>query len=144
MDVYFVIFLVYLYICVCECLIIIITKMKITIIMVSRVCSSSMLRVSWCVWGSMSLLFDYMCMRLLFFLWFIAGVLSSQALPGFLITAPPPVLVRAVLGVLVVWIQTKQKKIQGLWNPRKRENKERNEATGTRPDYLVTRKFRNL
>jgi len=49
-------------------------------------------------------------MRLLFFLWFIAGVLSSQALLGFLITAPPPVLVRAVLGVLVVWIQTKQKK----------------------------------
>jgi len=35
---------------------------------------------------------------------------SSQALPGLLITAPPPVLVPAVLGVLAVWVQTPQKK----------------------------------
>ena len=35
----------------------------------------------------------------------IAGVPKSQALPGFLITAPPSVCVPAVLGVLAVWIQ---------------------------------------
>ena len=35
----------------------------------------------------------------------IAGVPSSQALPGFLITAPPSVCVSAVLGALAVWIQ---------------------------------------
>ena len=43
----------------------------------------------------------------------IAGVPSSQALLGFLITAPPSVCVPAVLGVLAVWIQTpKRKKFQ--------------------------------
>jgi len=36
----------------------------------------------------------------------IAGVPSSQALPGFLITAPPSVCVSAVLGALAVWYQT--------------------------------------
>ena len=35
----------------------------------------------------------------------IAGVPSSQALPGFLITAPPSVCVPDVIGVLAVWIQ---------------------------------------
>jgi len=40
----------------------------------------------------------------------IAGVPSSQALPGFLITAPPSVCVPAVIGVLVVWIQNQKKK----------------------------------
>jgi len=45
----------------------------------------------------------YMCPRS------IAGVPSSQALPGFLSTAPPPVLVPAVLGALAVWIQNKKK-----------------------------------
>ena len=34
----------------------------------------------------------------------IAGVPSSQALPGFLITAPPSVCVPEVIGVLAVWI----------------------------------------
>jgi len=37
-----------------------------------------------------------------------AGVPSSQALPGFLITAPPSVCVSAVLGTLAVWIQKKK------------------------------------
>jgi len=37
-----------------------------------------------------------------------AGVPSSQALPGFLITAPPSVCVSAVLGALAVWIQKKK------------------------------------
>jgi len=50
----------------------------------------------------MSLLFDYMCMRLPSFLWSIAGMPSSQALLGFLVTASPPVLVVAVLGALAV------------------------------------------
>jgi len=52
-----------------------------------------------------------MCVRLPFIPWSIVGAPSSQALPGFLITAPPPVLVPAVLSVLAVWIQN-QKKIK--------------------------------
>ena len=47
----------------------------------------------------------------------MAGVPSSQALLGYLITAPPSVYVPAVLGALAVWIQKpkkiKTKKIQG-------------------------------
>jgi len=39
----------------------------------------------------------------------IAGVPSSQALPGFLITAPPSVCVPAVIEVLAVWIQKPKK-----------------------------------
>jgi len=39
-----------------------------------------------------------------------AGVPSSQALPGFLITAPPFVCVSVVLGALAVWIQRQKKK----------------------------------
>jgi len=35
---------------------------------------------------------------------------SSQALPGFLITAPPFVLAPAVLGALAAWIQNFKKK----------------------------------
>jgi len=35
---------------------------------------------------------------------------SSQALPGFLITAPPSVCVSAVLGGLAVWIQNQKTK----------------------------------
>jgi len=35
---------------------------------------------------------------------------SSQARPGFLITAPPPVLIPAELGALAVWIQNPKKK----------------------------------
>jgi len=34
---------------------------------------------------------------------------SSQALPGFLVTAPPSVCVPAVVGVLAVWIQHQKK-----------------------------------
>jgi len=41
----------------------------------------------------------------------IVGMSSSQALPGFLITAPPSVCVSAVLGALAVWIQNQKKKI---------------------------------
>jgi len=39
----------------------------------------------------------------------IVGVPSSQALLGFLITAPPSVLDLVVLGGLAVWIQTQKK-----------------------------------
>ena len=39
-----------------------------------------------------------------------AGVPSSQALPGFLITAPPFVHVSAVLSVLAAWIQNQGEK----------------------------------
>jgi len=35
----------------------------------------------------------------------IAGVPSSQVLPGFRITAPPTVCIPDVIGVLAVWIQ---------------------------------------
>jgi len=38
----------------------------------------------------------------------IARVPSSQALPGFLITAPPSVCVPDVIGMLAVWIQKKK------------------------------------
>ena len=78
----------------------------------SQVCSLSLLRVSWSVWCSMSFLFEYMCTRLPFISWSIAGVPSSQALlgSGYLITAPPSqsVCVPDVDGALAVWIQ-KQK-----------------------------------
>ena len=40
----------------------------------------------------------------------IAGVPSSQALLGYLITAPPSVCVPDVIGVLAVWIQKQNKK----------------------------------
>ena len=39
----------------------------------------------------------------------IAGVSSSQALPGYLITAPPSVCVPDVIGVRAVWIQNQKK-----------------------------------
>ena len=39
----------------------------------------------------------------------IAGVPSSQALIGYLITAPPSVCIPALLGKLAVWIQTQKK-----------------------------------
>ena len=69
-----------------------------------------MLRVSSRVFCSMSLLFDYMCMRLPSMItWSIAGMPSSQALPGFLITAPPSVCVPDVIGVLAVWISIQKK-----------------------------------
>jgi len=50
-----------------------------------------------CQMCSISLLFDYMCARLPFSPWSIARVPSSQALPGYLITAPPSVCVPAVI-----------------------------------------------
>ena len=40
----------------------------------------------------------------------ISGVPSSQALPGYIITAPPSTCVPDVLGVLAVWIQNQKKK----------------------------------
>jgi len=58
----------------------------------------------------MSLSFDYMYMRLPFILLSIAGVPSSQALPGFLITAPPSVCIPDVIGALAFGFQTKPKK----------------------------------
>jgi len=66
--------------------------------------------VTICVFCSVSLLFDYMCMRLPLILCFIAGVPLSQAFPGWLITAPPSICVPAVLGALDVWIQNQKKK----------------------------------
>jgi len=44
----------------------------------------------------------------------IAGVPSSQALLGYLITAPPSVCIPDVIGVLAVWIRNPQKKNPGL------------------------------
>jgi len=40
----------------------------------------------------------------------IADVSSSQALPGFLITAPPSVCVPDVIGAQAVWIQNQKKR----------------------------------
>jgi len=84
--------------------------MKINMIIVSHVCDSSLLRVSWCAWFSLSCLFEYMCTRRPFISWSIAGVPPSQALPGYLITAPPSVCIADVIGVLAVWIQQPKKK----------------------------------
>jgi len=42
-----------------------------------------------------------------------AGVPASQALPGFLITAPPSLCVSAFLCALAVWIQNREKKKRG-------------------------------
>jgi len=44
----------------------------------------------------------------------IAGVPSSQALPGFLITVPPSVCAPDVIGVLAVWIQKQKKNKSGI------------------------------
>jgi len=45
----------------------------------------------------------------------ITGVPSSQALPGYLITAPPSVCVPDVIGALTVWIQNQKKNtLEGL------------------------------
>jgi len=44
----------------------------------------------------------------------IEEVPSSQALPGFLVTAPPSVCVPDVIGVLAVWISNQKKKISNL------------------------------
>jgi len=41
----------------------------------------------------------------------IAGMPSSQALPGFLITAPASVCIPDLIGVLAVWISNQKKKI---------------------------------
>jgi len=84
--------------------------MKIIIIIVSHVCPSYLLRVSWCVLCFMLFLFEYMCTCLPFIWWSIAGVPSSQALPVCLMTAPQSVCVPAAIGVLAVWIQQQQKK----------------------------------
>jgi len=65
-----------------------------------------------------------------------SAVRFGQALAGFLITAPPPVLVPAVLGALAVWISNQKKKIMlvsavlgtlGVWiKPTKDKKEERN------------------
>jgi len=57
----------------------------------------------------MSLFFEYMCMRLPFIPWSIVGVPSSQALLGYLLTAPQFECVPAVLGPLGEWIQNRKK-----------------------------------
>jgi len=56
-------------------------------------------------------------MRLPLIPWSIAGVPLSQALPGYLITAPPSVCVPAVLSALAVWIQKQKNKKWQLWQP---------------------------
>ena len=47
----------------------------------------------------------------------IAGVPSSQALPGFFITAPASVCVPDVIGVRALWIQNQKKKKKCLNHP---------------------------
>jgi len=60
----------------------------------------------------MSLLSEYMFMRLTFIPWSIAEVPSRQALPGYLITVPPSVCVPDAIGALAVWIQKQNKKTE--------------------------------
>ena len=61
----------------------------------------------------------------------IAGVPSSRALPGFPITASPPVCVLTVIGALAVWRQNKTKnKIKEKRGHEKRgHNKQTNKQT---------------
>jgi len=46
----------------------------------------------------------------------IVGVPSSQALPKFLITAPPSVRVPEVIGVLAVWISNQKNKCRYIYS----------------------------
>jgi len=66
----------------------------------------------------MSFLLEYLChgTRLPFISWSIAGVPSSQALPGYIITAPLSVCVPDVIGALTVWIQKKNAGTKDLKN----------------------------
>jgi len=75
-----------------------------------------MFHVSGSVFRCMSLLFDYMCMRLPFIPWSIAGVPSCQALPGYRITALPSVCVPDVIGALAVRTQSQTEKSRKLGN----------------------------
>ena len=58
---------------------------------------------------SISILLVYMYVRMPSSPGSTAGVPSSQALPGFLITAPPSVCVPDVISALAVWIQNQKK-----------------------------------
>jgi len=78
-------------------------------ITVSGVCCLSLLRVYACVSCFISILFVYMYVRMPSSPGSIAGVSSSQVLPGFLITAPPSVCVPDVIGALAMWIQNHKK-----------------------------------
>jgi hypothetical protein len=59
---------------------------------------------------SISILFVYMYVHMPSSLRSVAGVPSSRALPGYPITAPPPVSVPDVISALAVWRQNKTKK----------------------------------
>jgi hypothetical protein len=62
-----------------------------------------------CIYAYTNVYFKTKIMKQNFKIILIAGVPSSQALPGYLITVPPSVCVPAVIGVLVVWIQNQRK-----------------------------------
>jgi len=83
--------------------------MNTKIITVSVVCCLSLLRVYAGVYCAISILFLYMDVRMPSSPRSIVGVPSSQVLPGFLITAPPPVCVPDAIGALGVWIQNQKK-----------------------------------
>jgi len=89
-----------------------IIKMNTQLITVLGVCGLSLLRVYACVCCFIFILFVDMCVRMPSSPGSIAGVPSSQALLGSLITAPPSVYVPDVIGALDVWIQKPKKKSQ--------------------------------
>jgi len=72
--------------------------MNTKLIAVSGVCCLSLLRVYACVSRPNSILFVYMYVRMPSSPGSIAAVPSSQALPGYLITASPSVCVPDVIG----------------------------------------------
>jgi len=84
--------------------------MKTKLITVSGVCCLSLLRVYACVYCSISILFVYTYVRMPSSPGSIVGVPSSQAPPGFLITAPPTVCVPDEVSALAVWIQNQKNK----------------------------------
>ena len=103
-------------------------------------CSSSIFRVSACVFCSISLLFDYMCVRLPLVVWSIAGVPSSQELPGFLITASPSVCVPDVICPLTVWIH-KQNKWQRPTQEQPKKQSKFNPPPGPGPRRALEHNF---
>jgi len=87
-----------------------INEMNTKLVTVSGVCCLSLLRVYACVSCSIFILFVYMYVRMPSSPGSIAGVPSSQALPGYRITIFPSVCILDVMGALAVWIQNPKKK----------------------------------
>jgi len=79
--------------------------MRTKLLSVSGVCCLSLLRVYACVSCYICIMFLYMYVRMPSSPRSIVRVPLSRAIPGYPITAPPPVCVPDVIGALAVWFQ---------------------------------------